>query len=175
MNTILQTLQRELAASITGLDADQTQLQLIHHLDKWSIQQIIQHLLLTYRSTAQVIRTRIDKNSPTKATPGINQRLRQLVLIRCGYFPTGVPAPALVTPASDLSPATGRELSEALASELQQLDLLCTQASTLFGESRFASHVNLGPLTVGQWRKFHLVHGRHHARQIRAIRRAHGL
>jgi hypothetical protein len=28
----------------------------------------------------------------------------------------------------------------------------------------------LGPLTGAQWRKFHLVHGRHHARQIRQLR-----
>jgi hypothetical protein len=28
-------------------------------------------------------------------------------------------------------------------------------------------HPFLGPLTASQWRKFHLVHGRHHARQIR--------
>jgi hypothetical protein len=28
-------------------------------------------------------------------------------------------------------------------------------------------HLILGPLTAGQWRKFHWVHGQHHARQIR--------
>jgi hypothetical protein len=27
----------------------------------------------------------------------------------------------------------------------------------------------LGPLTAGQWRKFHLIHGRHHAKQIRRL------
>jgi hypothetical protein len=40
-------------------------------------------------------------------------------------------------------------------------------------ECRFGSatkildHPILGPLTAEQWRKFHWVHGRHHARQIR--------
>jgi hypothetical protein len=33
----------------------------------------------------------------------------------------------------------------------------------------------LGPLGAGQWRRFHLSHGRHHIRQILAIRRAHGI
>jgi len=28
-------------------------------------------------------------------------------------------------------------------------------------------HLFLGPLTANEWRKFHWVHGRHHARQIR--------
>jgi hypothetical protein len=31
-------------------------------------------------------------------------------------------------------------------------------------------HPILGPLTGGQWRKFHLVHGLHHVKQIRRLR-----
>jgi hypothetical protein len=31
----------------------------------------------------------------------------------------------------------------------------------------------LGPFSIEQWRKFHLVHGRHHVKQIRQ-RRAEG-
>ncbi len=33
------------------------------------------------------------------------------------------------------------------------------------------THV-LGPLNIDQWRKFHLVHGEHHLKQIAAIRKA---
>src|ERR1700721_2221583 len=32
----------------------------------------------------------------------------------------------------------------------------------------------LGPLTAGQWRKFHLVHGMHHVKQIRRLRGEQG-
>jgi hypothetical protein len=28
----------------------------------------------------------------------------------------------------------------------------------------------LGPLSMQQWRKFHLIHGRHHLKQIARIR-----
>jgi hypothetical protein len=31
---------------------------------------------------------------------------------------------------------------------------------------RVLDHPVLGPLTARQWRKFHLVHGRHHVKQI---------
>jgi hypothetical protein len=30
--------------------------------------------------------------------------------------------------------------------------------------------VILGPLTGAQWRKFHLVHGRHHVKQVLHLR-----
>jgi hypothetical protein len=44
-------------------------------------------------------------------------------------------------------------------------------------EQRFGSRVKLvnhpvlGPLTAEEWRRFHCVHGRHHLRQIRALRK----
>ena len=31
-------------------------------------------------------------------------------------------------------------------------------------------HPVLGPLTAKQWRKFHLIHGRHHVRQISRLK-----
>ncbi len=33
--------------------------------------------------------------------------------------------------------------------------------------TKIMDHLFLGPLTASEWRKFHWVHGRHHARQIR--------
>ena len=49
------------------------------------------------------------------------------------------------------------------------------QAEKAFGSTRCLSHFILGPLSAAQWRRFHLTHGAHHARQITAIRRAHGI
>ncbi|HEY3972851.1 MAG TPA: DUF1569 domain-containing protein [Candidatus Sulfotelmatobacter sp.] len=41
------------------------------------------------------------------------------------------------------------------------------------GRSRkLLDHPILGPLTGNQWRKFHLVHGLHHVKQIRRLRQA---
>jgi hypothetical protein len=34
-------------------------------------------------------------------------------------------------------------------------------------------HVILGPLTVKQWKKFHLAHGLHHLKQIRRRKEMH--
>lgn len=37
--------------------------------------------------------------------------------------------------------------------------------------TKITDHPLLGPLTASQWRKFHWVHGPHHAKQIRERRK----
>jgi hypothetical protein len=173
MNPTLHQLQCEIASSLHGLDATQTQLRPPSRPGNWSIQQIIEHLILTYSGTATGITTRLTKRTPTKAKPTLANRIFQFAVTRCGYFPTGREAPPPVTPQPTSEPLSGPDLIEATAEHLVRLDLLFTDAETLFGSaSRCASHPVLGPLNIDQWRKFHLVHGEHHLKQIAAIRKA---
>jgi hypothetical protein len=176
MNSTLHQLQREIADSLHRLDATQTQLQPPSRPNKWSIQQIIEHLLLTYSSTETAINARLAKRTPTRATPTLTHRVFQFAVTRCGYFPTGREAPPIVTPQPTTHPLSGEDLANATAEHLTHLDLLFTEAETLFGPaSQCASHAVLGPLNIDQWRKFQLVHGEHHLRQIAAIRKAHNV
>jgi hypothetical protein len=174
MNSALHQLQREIADSLHNLDATQTQLHPPSRPGKWSIQQIIEHLLLTYSSTETAIDARLNKRTPTRARPTLTHRVSQFAVTRCGYFPTGRQAPPMVTPQPTTHPLSGDELAHATAEHLAHLDLLFTEAETLFGPaSQCASHAVLGPLNIDQWRKFHLIHGEHHLKQIAAIRKAH--
>jgi hypothetical protein len=172
MNSTLHQLQREIADSLQSLDATQTQLR--PRPSKWSIQQIIEHLLLTYSSTETAISTRLAKRTPTRARPTLAHRISQFAVTRCGYFPTGREAPEPVTPNPTTHPLSGEDLAQTTAEHLARLDLLFTEAETLFGPaSQCASHTVLGPLNIYQWRKFQLIHGEHHLKQIAAIRKAH--
>jgi hypothetical protein len=174
MNATLRQLQSEITSSLRGLDATQTQLCPTSRKHKWSIQQIIEHLLLTYSSTETVIDGRLAKRTPTRATPTLTHRIFQYAVTRCGYFPTGRKAPPLVTPQPTAHPLSGEELVLATDDHLANLDLLLTEAENLFGPaSKCATHAVLGPLNISQWRRFHLIHGEHHLKQIAAIRRAH--
>jgi hypothetical protein len=176
MNSTLQQLQREIAASLHSLDATQTQLRPPSRPSKWSIQQIIEHLLLTYSGTETAINARLAKRTPTRARPTLTHRVFQFAVTQCGYFPTGRDAPETVTPQTTTHPLSGEELAQATAEHLGHLDLLFTEAETLFGPaSQCASHTVLGPLNIDQWRKFQLIHGEHHLKQIAAIRKAHNL
>jgi hypothetical protein len=175
MNPILQTLQREITSSLRGLDAGQTQLRPAGNPDAWSIQQIAEHLLLTYSAAETALSARVIKRSPTKATPSLKNRAQQYASLALGYFPAGREAPPMVTPPSTSSPQSGSELIQAANGHLSSLDAICTEAESLFGANRCASHIVLGPLSVDQWRMFQLVHGRHHLKQIAALRKAHNL
>jgi Protein of unknown function (DUF1569) len=175
MNSTLLQLQGEIASSLRGLDATQTQLH-PRSPDKWSIQQIIEHLLLTYSSTETVINTRLEKRTPTRAKPTLTHRVFCHAVTRWGYFPTGRAAPPLVSPQPTTHPLSGVDLTHAAAEHLAHLDQLLAEAETLFGpNSRCATHAVIGPLTTNQWRRFHLVHGEHHLKQIAAIRKTHNL
>lgn len=175
MNDLGQ-LNHAIAYSLRGLDSSQTQLRPRKRRNRWSIQQIVEHLLLTYSSTEETIGARLAKGRPTRTKPGLMQHISQYTVIRLGYFPRGRKAPALVTPpAETATPLSGEDLAHRVREQLLRLHELCNDAEKVFGEKRFANHHVLGPLSVAQWRRFHLVHGEHHARQILAIRKEHGL
>ena len=172
----LHRLQREIAYSLDGLDAAQTQLQPPSRPHKWTIQQIMEHLLLSYSGTELALNARLTRQAPTRAKPSIPQHLGQYTLIHLGYFPHGRKAPPMVTPEPTAHQLCGEELTIAAAEHLANLDQLCAEAEELFGcTCKFASHTALGPLNVNQWRKFQLIHGEHHLKQILAIRKAHNL
>jgi hypothetical protein len=177
MNYDLQQLQRELSRSLQGLDSTQTQLRSLSRPNCWSIQQIVEHLLLTYQSTEIALCIRIAKGTPTRAKASLVQQVKQYAVTRVGYFPTGREAPLSVTPPSPTEqPLSGEELVRAVTEQLASLDLVCQEAERIFGPTvRFASHAVLGPLHVDHWRRFQLVHGRHHIKQILAICRSRNL
>ncbi len=55
-----------------------------------------------------------------------------------------------------------------LGTRIQQMEAGLAECDRRFGpRARILDHPVLGPLNVGEWRKFHWVHGKHHARQIR--------
>lgn len=173
MRPPLLKLEQELQATLAGLSVDQTQATPLAHPEKWTIQQVAEHLRQTYRSTTPQLLDRVQKGSVTRAQPSLRQRIGQFVVIALGRFPNGRRAPESVSPGPSAL-RTGDDLARELHAELAHLDAAANQAEALFGgRRRCASHMVLGPLSVNQWCRFHLIHGRHHLRQIRAIRREH--
>jgi DinB superfamily len=173
MNPVLDQLQQQLTRSLSGLDADQTQLRPTGHPEKWSIQQIAEHLLLTYAATASALQARIVKGTPTQAKPSPYQYVGQFVVTTLGRFPEGRKAPAPVAPGPCDHPLCGAELTTIASERLATLDALTAQVQSLFGNKRAVNHMILGPLNAKQWCKFQLLHGVHHIKQIDAIRHAH--
>ena len=85
-------------------------------------------------------------------------------IIRLGWFPSGFTAPEGTQPGDRPDPATvQRTFREAHARFLElERTLLPTRRHDLF-----VKHPVIGDLTLEEWLRFHDVHCRHHARQIR--------
>src|SRR5580698_1475961 len=145
MHATLQRLRQELTQAISGLDASQTQLRPSTPSDKWSIQQITEHLLLTWSSTEHLLASRLAKGTPTRSRPTSWQHAAQFTVLRLHYLLSGRKAPEPVTPPDTTHPLSGRNLIEAIDDHLYRLNLLCDEAETRFGrDTRCASHLILG-------------------------------
>jgi hypothetical protein len=57
---------------------------------------------------------------------------------------------------------------------LSVMDERITRCEQEFGpRAKIGSHSIFGPLTAREWRRFHLVHTRHHARQVQHLKNAY--
>ncbi len=172
----LQGLQAEIANSVRGLSAEQTQLHPKDRPTAWSIQQILEHLMLTYELAGRAFEERLAKERPSLRLVTRKQRFIQWLLLSVGYFPSGRTAPEGVLPDQlNLPPMPGAELAEETRRRLAVFDRLATRAETAFGQIRSINHMVLGLLSVPQWRRFQVVHGRHHLKQIARIRADYGI
>lgn len=137
---------------------------------KWNSVQVLEHLLITYRSTTRVFESL--KSSPAEPMPSleIKQRIGIFLITSLGYFPEGRPAPAFAMPKGAVSPDT---ITEDMLTALADMDVAIKAVEAQRGSSRpIAVHPILGAMTARQWCKFHLVHTRHHLKQVRARTRA---
>jgi hypothetical protein len=98
-----------------------------------------------------------------------------MVMLSFGKMPRGAPAPEFARPGQLQWPSmNGAELLELLRQEIERMDSLIDGCRQRFGLQRVASHFVLGPLRPDQWRRFHVIHMRHHLDQLRRIEKSVG-
>ena len=164
MDPHLQRLQDEVSTSIQGLSAKELSW---HRPDKWCIAEILEHLYLTYTGTTKGFSRLLASDKAQGNAPTWGQRMRAFVVTRAGYFPNGVKSPPVAMPRGLPSE---KAISE-IASKIAEMDEIMSRCAARFGAgTKVLDHPVLGPFSVSQWRKFHLVHGRHHLKQIRRLR-----
>ena len=174
MDEDLEQLGTEVTTALAGLNARQTQATPPDGPEKWNIQQNIEHLLMTMRGSAAAVQVCLQGTSPALPKSTLAQRFAQWFVLGRGIFPSGRKASATATPTLLTALRSGDELAEKVHGALLQFDGVAAETERLLGRERAAPHPVLGPLSMRQWRRFHLVHGRHHLRQIWRIREARG-
>jgi hypothetical protein len=161
MDSYLERLRKELEDATRGADSSRlTQAP----AGKWSAAEILEHLLLTYRGTGRALAKCLEQSVPVVQRATLRDRVATLLVVNLGYVPSGRKSPDRVVPRG--MPVD--EVQTAITSELQRLGAALDDCERKFGvKTKIMDHPALGPLTADEWRKFHWVHGRHHARQIR--------
>jgi hypothetical protein len=172
VHPLLDQTRELLAAPLAGCSAEQVGRHPSGDPARWSAQQVIEHLSATWRSTSNGVEDRLQKNRPLRSRPTLAERCKQWAVCECGFFPKRRNAPAAVLPPDvALEALSGDDLIARFSATLAAMDRTLNRIEPQSKGAPVLTHFLLGPLNVRQWRRFHRVHARHHARQIeRAIR-----
>jgi hypothetical protein len=164
MDPHLEKLQSELLSAIEKLSPEESN----QHLPgKWCATEILEHLYLTYTGTIKGFSRVLEVGRPKVTPPTWKQRAGTMVVLGFGHLPSGRESPAMARPRG-LPP---EKVRAEIAAKISEMDAMLATCETKFGlGAKVLDHVILGPLTIAQWRKFHLVHGRHHIKQIQRLR-----
>jgi hypothetical protein len=163
-------VHRDLAAAIATLEravAHAPNGNLQRRSDgRWSPAEILEHLSLTYSGTVVAMRRALERGHPIGHPPSLKQRAAAFLVVGIGYFPKAE-APAMTRP-KGVAPA---DAMAACRSGIVAMDTAIDECERAYGSrARIADHPLLGGFTAAMWRRFHLQHARHHARQMRQRR-----
>ncbi len=164
MDSRLHELKQSLESAVEGMSSE----QLNWHLPgKWCAAELLEHLYLTYTGTIKGFERVMAGGKPLASRASMSQRMRTFVVVGLGHMPGGVKAPAVVVPKGLPIDAVRNEI----AAQLEAMDAIIAQCEARFGRRvHVLDHPILGPLTAPQWRKLHVVHGRHHQKQLLQLR-----
>jgi len=166
MDTRLEKLKCALESAVEGMSSDQMSW---HPPGKWCAAEVLEHLYLSYTGTIKGFQRLLEAARPSATRPSLNQRWRVLVVVGFGFLPIGRKAPPVTEPRGLPVEKVRREVGM----KIEALDAIIADCESRFGrEVILLDHPMLGPLTGRQWRKFHLVHGMHHRKQILKLRQA---
>jgi hypothetical protein len=164
MHSHLQRTRDAIDQATDGMTLD----QMSWHPDgKWCTAEVLEHLALAFGGSAKLLARAADDGKSAATTSTFKQRFRTWVVTEREFLPGGRTAPKMVTPRG--MPAD--QVLAAIRKSLADMDEAISACESKLGTKiKIADHPILGPLTVTQWRKFHMVHTCHHMKQIATLR-----
>jgi len=138
----------------------------LHPPGKWCAAEVLEHLYLTYTGTTKGFESVAQAGKPLASAATLKQRVGAVMVIGFGYLPSGRESPRMARPRGIPQEKVVSEIGPAIAG----MDDIIGGCEEKFGRSeKLLDHPILGPLTGAQWRKFHLVHGLHHLKQVQVL------
>lgn len=164
MDSRLEKLRENLESAVKGMSSEQLSW---HRPGKWSASEVLEHLYLTYTGTIKGFERVIASGKPLATRASMAHRVLTFVVVGLGYMPAGRKSPAVAQPRGLPTEHVRNEIGAKLAA----MDAIIARCEARFGRHvKLLDHPILGPLTATQWRTLHLVHGRHHRKQLLRLR-----
>jgi hypothetical protein len=164
MDLRLDKLKQSLESAVEGMSSEQWSW---HPPGKWCAAEVLEHLYLTYTGTIQGFERVMRKGKPLATRASMAQRVLAFVVVGLCHIPAGLKAPAVAQPKG----LPVEQVRTEIEAKLAAMDAIIAQCEARFGRQvKVLDHPILGPLTATQWRKLHLVHGRHHQKQLLQLR-----
>ena len=131
---------------------------------KWNAAQIVEHLALGLEWSGKGFEERRSRDPMTRRPRTLLQRLGNALVMGLGVNPPGRKAPQGSVPAAYVPRASADAHFREGVARFLELEKLLLPARRF---DLFVKHPRLGDLTLEEWERFHVIHARHHARQIR--------
>jgi hypothetical protein len=163
MDSVLEELRRTVMTAADGMTEEQLRW---HPEGKWCAAEVLEHLYLSYTGTIKGLERVLGAGKPIITPAKLSQRIGILMVLTFNYLPEGRKAPKQTVPRG----LAVEQVRSEFEVKIEAMDTILGECERRFGRGKILDHLILGPLTGAQWRKFHLVHGRHHAKQIRGLR-----
>jgi hypothetical protein len=164
MNSRPEKLKQSLESAVEGMSSEQLSW---HPPGKWCAAEVLKHLYLTYTGTINGLESVMTSGKPFATRASLGQRVLTFVVVGLGHMPAGRKAPARVLPRG----LSAGQVRNEIGAKLVAMDAIIAQREARFGHQvKLRDHPNLGPLTATQWRRLHLVHGRHRLKQLLRLR-----
>jgi len=164
MHPDIQTAREAIDSATQSMSTE----QLVWHPEgKWCTAEILEHLALAFGGTAKFLGKVAADGKSVASKITLKQRIGIAVVTGGEFIPGGRKAPQGVVPKG----MSAEQVLPTIRKNLDDMDEAIAACEAKLGTKiKIADHPVLGPLTVGQWRKFHKVHTRHHMKQVAALR-----
>ena len=164
MDPRLVKLSKNLESAVQGMSSEELRW---HRPGKWCAAEVLEHLYLTYTGTIKGLERVMTSGKPLSTKASMTHRLLTFVVVDLGHMPGGRKTPAVAQPRG----LPTEQVRKEIGAKLVAMDAIIAECEARFGRHvKLLDHPILGPLSAAQWRKLHVVHGRHHEKQLLRLR-----
>ena len=164
MESRLEKLKQDLESAVEGMSSEQLSW---HRPGKWCATELLEHLYQSYVGTINGFERLMKAGKPLATRASMKHRVQTFVVVGMGHMPAGRKAPTVAEPKG----LPVEKVRNEIGAKMVAMDAIIAQCEARFGgRVRVLDHPILGPLSATQWRKLHLVHGRHHLKQLLRMR-----